>query len=396
MSLARTLGILFLCFATSCTVSPEQKARTWLDQGGKTIAVRIDEALPSPEYQVHESRAWEGAGEGAKKALSGGPGGGDPITLVLMVVVIPIMALGGAAVGAATADPEVHHYSLDKVEGAAALLEASSEDANFVKLLASNIQRRSVTRKGHTLKVVSMDTPTAPGAANLMITVKTYALVGELEDNPSVALRVAGNTDIQTPDGDGWYSCGWSYKGSERRLSDWSANDGKLFRNEVSRAALQVTENVLATLEWGAGRCLERLKRSTPVNYDRVTEKKKMFDQARKGDPDAQFKYALYIDDFQDQYRWFCFAAHQSHPGAQHKVGEFYRLGRPPVSQSYSQAYMWYTLSAEQGNTAAQTALRPISRVLSPAQIGEAERLVAEWEPNPAECEIYSDEADAP
>ena len=57
---------------------------------------------------------------------------------------------------------------------------------------------------------------------------------------------------------------------------------------------------------------------------------------------------------------------------------------------------MWYTLSAEQGNTAAQTALRPISRVLSPAQIGEAERLVAEWEPNPAECEIYSDEADAP
>jgi TPR repeat protein len=116
--------------------------------------------------------------------------------------------------------------------------------------------------------------------------------------------------------------------------------------------------------------------------------------RAKDGDPDAQFKFALYVDDFQHQYRWFCLAAHQNHPSAQYKVGEFYRLGRTPVSQSYLQAYMWYTLGAEQGNTAAQGALRPISRILSPAQIAEAERLVAEWEPNPAQCEIIAAQAE--
>ena len=71
-------------------------------------------------------------------------------------------------------------------------------------------------------------------------------------------------------------------------------------------------------------------------------------------------------------------------------------------------AYVWYTLSIETEATSEPTERvrarelgidperqrKRISEILTPAQIAEAERLVAEWEPNPEECEVYAEQAD--
>jgi hypothetical protein len=59
-------------------------------------------------------------------------------------------------------------------------------------------------------------------------------------------------------------------------------------------------------------------------------------------------------------------------------------------------AFVWYTLSFQAGYATAKLSRDRLSQEITPVQIAEAERLAAEWEPNPEECEIYSEGADAP
>jgi TPR repeat protein len=64
-----------------------------------------------------------------------------------------------------------------------------------------------------------------------------------------------------------------------------------------------------------------------------------------------------------------------------------YRSGEPLFKSDYVQAYKWYSL----GISAGAEYSRPrdaLSTMMTPSQIDEAERLVAEWVPNPAECEL--------
>ena len=56
------------------------------------------------------------------------------------------------------------------------------------------------------------------------------------------------------------------------------------------------------------------------------------------------------------------------------------------------QAYLWYSLASEAGH--AHGNWTRLTQEMTPAQIAEAERLVAEWEPNPAECEEFAAQAD--
>jgi len=58
------------------------------------------------------------------------------------------------------------------------------------------------------------------------------------------------------------------------------------------------------------------------------------------------------------------------------------------------EAYKWYTLAAKNGNERATELRQDISDQMTPDQIAEAERLVAEWKPNPAECEAIAAQAD--
>ena len=68
------------------------------------------------------------------------------------------------------------------------------------------------------------------------------------------------------------------------------------------------------------------------------------------------------------------------------------------MPKDYVAAHKWFNLAAA-GKTklAAERAAEGrdwLARKMTPAQIAEAERLVAEWDPNPAECEVYAEQAD--
>ena len=125
--------------------------------------------------------------------------------------------------------------------------------------------------------------------------------------------------------------------------------------------------------------------------------------KAEAGDPEAQYELSSMVYGRAQAYRWLCLAAHQSHPRAQHKIGRFYQQGDPPADEDLVQANFWYKLAERNGfQKEAVTYLRSngawkyqqfnnhgewVRAFMTPTQSSEAERLVAEWEPNPAECE---------
>jgi len=117
--------------------------------------------------------------------------------------------------------------------------------------------------------------------------------------------------------------------------------------------------------------------------------------RARGGDVDAMHEYASEVE-FSERWRWYCAAAQRGLAKARWQMGLMYRAGYLGLEQDLVLAYVWYTLALEDGYDIAEGYRNRLSKEMTPAQIAEADRLVAEWEPNPAECEIVSPGSDAP
>lgn len=131
--------------------------------------------------------------------------------------------------------------------------------------------------------------------------------------------------------------------------------------------------------------------RETVRHLENMVREKKT-EQIEKGvrvrDPQAMYEYASALNDPYKSWKWFCLAAHRRHPDAQNEVGGFYRWGRGPITKDIVHAYLWYTLAANQGHKAASRQQNFTIEKMTLAQLPEAARLVSEWEPNPAECEV--------
>ena len=109
---------------------------------------------------------------------------------------------------------------------------------------------------------------------------------------------------------------------------------------------------------------------------------------ANQGHAEAQFQ--LYRRDKPDgkSLTWLCLAANQGHALAQEERGDLHVQGlgqawreAGPVKLDHVRAYMWYSLAAANGLTRAGSTRDFIDDQMTPAQIAEAERLVAEWKP---------------
>ena len=57
-------------------------------------------------------------------------------------------------------------------------------------------------------------------------------------------------------------------------------------------------------------------------------------------------------------------------------------------------SYLWHSLAVRNGKTIATRSVDRLRADMSPTQIAEAERLVSEWKPNPAECETIGTQAE--
>ncbi len=81
--------------------------------------------------------------------------------------------------------------------------------------------------------------------------------------------------------------------------------------------------------------------------------------------------------------KWFYLAANQGDADAQFMLGLTYVLGKG-VPQNYVAAHMWLSLSAAQGGQLAAKRRDETARLMTAAQVAEAQKLAEEWRPTTA------------
>ena len=71
--------------------------------------------------------------------------------------------------------------------------------------------------------------------------------------------------------------------------------------------------------------------------------------------------------------------AEQGHAGAQYRLGVMYYNKGQGVPQDYVQAHKWWNLAATIGHKDANKKRDIIAKIMTPAQIAEAQQLAREW-----------------
>ena len=118
--------------------------------------------------------------------------------------------------------------------------------------------------------------------------------------------------------------------------------------------------------------------------------------RARRGDPDAMYQFAsqLRIGASLERIRWYCRAGHAGHAKAQYRLARYHHAGIV-IKKDTVLAHVWYTLSLEHEDSSEVAGQKELlSRSMNSDEITEANRLVAEWKPNPAECDEIGVQAD--
>jgi uncharacterized protein len=78
--------------------------------------------------------------------------------------------------------------------------------------------------------------------------------------------------------------------------------------------------------------------------------------------------------------KWFQLAAEQGTPQAYEKLGIMYFLGRG-VLEDHVQAHMWSNLAGAAGVQSSAELRDRLAKMMTPAQIAEAQKLAREWKP---------------
>ena len=78
--------------------------------------------------------------------------------------------------------------------------------------------------------------------------------------------------------------------------------------------------------------------------------------------------------------KWFRRAADRGFVEAQAILGAMYVKGEG-LAQNYALAHMWFNLAAAKGDAGALANRDQLARMMTPAQIAEAQRLAQEWKP---------------
>ena len=94
----------------------------------------------------------------------------------------------------------------------------------------------------------------------------------------------------------------------------------------------------------------------------------------------AYFNGQLVPQDYAQAVKWFSLAADQGYASAQYLLGGMYALGRG-VPEDYVLAHAWLNLAAAQG-FADGTKLRDlVAKRMTPQQIAQAQELARNWKP---------------
>jgi TPR repeat protein len=108
---------------------------------------------------------------------------------------------------------------------------------------------------------------------------------------------------------------------------------------------------------------------------------------ADRGISEAQYAMGVALirgegvpQDYSEGVKYYRLAAEQGEWEAQAALGAVYFTGHF-VPQDYVQAHLWLNLAAVHGNKQISKLRNAVGRKMTPAQLGEAQRLAREWKP---------------
>ena len=106
---------------------------------------------------------------------------------------------------------------------------------------------------------------------------------------------------------------------------------------------------------------------------------------AEQGDAVAQYNLGVMYEkgrsvsqDDNEAVSWYRRAAEQGDARAQYNLGVMYAKGRD-VHQNFVLAHTWYSLAAASGHDTAADVQNQLGRLMTPAEVEEAQRLAREW-----------------
>ncbi len=136
----------------------------------------------------------------------------------------------------------------------------------------------------------------------------------------------------------------------------------------------------------GVVRSIDTSETSETSRLQEELRQKELPALAEQGDVEAQFELYMRGGAVKEKWKWLCRSAHGGHAPAQFATGVNYKGGWDRKSTDPIQAYLWYSLSADNGHSTAKFEREGVVASMTPAQIAEAKRLVAEWKPDLASC----------
>jgi hypothetical protein len=288
-------AVLALLFAAGCATKPptqKEEVSVWLSESPRAIAIKVEPQLPSPSIGTRDhqggKRVAKGAAAGAGGALYGagvsvygGCAVGGPIGCAVGIALAPIGAVVGAVAGGvagavAVESVDVNH-PVEAAQGSSALFELSAEGMDLAALLSEAIVSQGPKAGGHALRSVHGEEEVKTRSSDealLQVRFSTLQLFGDVGEDPRVALVLGANADLQAPPATAYSWTAFTYKGPRRPVSEWKADDARLFREEIAVAlramAAQIAED-LASRPSGSAVSKVAAARANAIRYSAPT-----------------------------------------------------------------------------------------------------------------------------
>lgn len=174
-----------------------------------------------------------GAGKGVSlgittlgSGISAGSGESAAMLAVAIVLLLPLLAIGGAVYGSTVAQPA------DLVREAEAVFVASFDVADFTAELLARTALEA--ERAASVRFVA---PAGPVDSRVELGVMSVNWVGDGID-PPLRLRVTSRCRVlRTQDGELLHELELTYLGGEQKLLAWAADHGSVLRDELELAA---------------------------------------------------------------------------------------------------------------------------------------------------------------
>ena len=269
-AITRVLILSLLVLQQGCTTSPWMPWSPHVTEDVRakirTIGVVVAEELPRVTLELPSKGAASGAGRKAGKwsgnwAMATGSIAGQGkefglTTEAAMLVVTPVVALAGAVYGAIEAP------STEAVESQEAKVRGVLQGEHLIHRLQDHVLKQVIDRtdisiatlpreasdqSGHRETVLTSGVP-QPDTI-LMIQLKSVDLRGKFDVDPPLALNLEAQVTLTAPSAaTPLYTHSFHYVTGARRLTEWTADDAKIFREAVDLSLVRLAELIVDDL----------------------------------------------------------------------------------------------------------------------------------------------------